>query len=383
MAIHSVTVASVFDLHPAKYGSMEEYAVFLSRALAQRDWQSFLVFSGPPDASVAKDLEAVGAQSTAFARGSKFTVYSDLFRRLRRPQVDILHVHFFEYFSLLPFLLLLRQPKLLVFTDHYRQPQPISVFTKAACYLWDRLLFRFSGTRIVAISEHIQRTLVDCYKMAPERIRVIYNGVNLARFAPVEMAEIPRLRAQLGLPAEGPWIVCASNLRPEKGISDLLVAARTVSARRADALFVILGEGPMLPRLQQETQHLGIGRRVRFLGLRSDVHRFMAAADVVAVPSIWQEPAGLVVVEGMAVGRPVVATRVGGIPEYLEDGVTGILVEPRSPEQLAQAILRLLDAPDEAAAMGRAGRKRVEEQFSMEGWVEDTIQLYDRALGEK
>jgi glycosyltransferase involved in cell wall biosynthesis len=106
----------------------------------------------------------------------------------------------------------------------------------------------------------------------------------------------------------------------------------------------------------------------------------MAAADVVAVPSVWQEPAGLMVIEAMASGRPVIATRVGGIPEYLEHEVTGILVQPHAPEQLARAILRLLNSATEANAMGRAGRARVETHFSMERWIGDTVELYAKAI---
>jgi len=377
---HCPTIASVFDLNPCKYGSMEEYAIFLSRALKERGWKSLLVFSRSPIAPVARDLEAGGAETAVFSRGSTSAIYSQLFRLLRRYRPEVIHVHFFEYFSLLPFVALLARPKLLVFTDHYRQPQPISSTTRMACFLWDRVLFRRSKTRIVAISDHIKRTLVDCYGMAPERIRVIYNGVNLKRFMPVEGPALDTWRTELGLPLSGPVVVCASNLRPEKGVSNLLIAAQTVLVRKPNALFVILGNGPMAPRLRQQARDLRIDRSVWFTGLRSDVHRFMAAADVVVVPSIWQEPAGLVVVEGMASARPVVATRVGGIPEYLRDGAAGILVEPRAPEELARGILRLLDAPGEAAAMGRAGRKRVEEKFSLDRWIQDTLELYDEGL---
>ncbi|MGH9602589.1 MAG: glycosyltransferase family 4 protein, partial [Terriglobales bacterium] len=147
-----------------------------------------------------------------------------------------------------------------------------------------------------------------------------------------------------------------------------------------DVAFVIVGDGPEEAALRAQAQHLEIASQVHFTGLRSDVHRLMPAAEVLVVPSVWQEPAGLVVLEAMAAARPVVANRVGGIPEYLEEDVTGILVEPRAPMQIADTVLRLLDSPDTVAAMGAVGRRRVEQHFSLERWAEETIQVYERSL---
>jgi glycosyltransferase involved in cell wall biosynthesis len=222
--------------------------------------------------------------------------------------------------------------------------------------------------------------LVDCFQMLPERIRVVYNAVNPARFTPLETEQQSKLRNELGIPSGQPVVVCASNLRPEKGIDHLMQAASRVLAKRPDTYFVIVGGGPLAPQLQELAVKLGIAANVRFTGLRSDVHRYMAMANVVAVPSVWQEPAGFVVIEAIACGRPVVATRVGGIPEYMADGVTGIAVDPAAPEQLANALLRLLNSPEEAAAMGRAGRTRVEDRLSIDRWVRETISLYEEAL---
>jgi glycosyltransferase involved in cell wall biosynthesis len=101
---------------------------------------------------------------------------------------------------------------------------------------------------------------------------------------------------------------------------------------------------------------------------------------VVVFPSVFRESAGLVAVEAMAAARPVVATRVGGLPELVADGVTGILVDPQAPQQLASALLRLLTEPGVATAMGSAGRERAEKYYSADRWINDTIAFYEKNL---
>lgn len=380
-AAETSRVLSILFLDPCKFGSMEEYTVCLSRELERRGWRSGVVFSEPVRDPVLSHFAGTNARLFSFQRGRRLGPYRQLVGIQRQFRADVVHFHFFNQFSILPILLRLAGAKVVVFTDHVRQPQRIGFRTRMLCRLWDRVIFPLFGTKVLAISEHIKRTLVGCYQMRPERIQVIPNGVNLGRFVVPSAERLGSLRAELGIGPQIRVVVCASNLRPEKGIDDLLRAAKQVTTSAPEALFLVVGEGPEAEPLRKLANQLGIQANVQFLGLRSDVHDLMAMADVVATPSVWQEPAGLVVIEGMAVGRPVVATRVGGIPEYLADGQTGILVDPGQPDQLAQALLRVLSSPAEAEKMGRAGRKRAEELFTMERWVNDTIRLYERALG--
>jgi glycosyltransferase involved in cell wall biosynthesis len=376
----SPTVMSVLYLDPLKFGSMEEYTVHLSRALRERGWQSVLVFAKPIPEVVSAYFDGVGAVIETFQDGPAFERNKSLIRIIRKYHPAVIHFHFFNQFSILPILASLVRPKLVVFTDHVRQGGGISRITKVKCFLYDRTVLRLLNTKILAVSEHIKRILVNDYQMSPQTIRVLYNGVNLQRFLPLHTESTTLLRNELNLRAGRPVVLCASNLRPEKGISDLLVAAKEILAQKPDCVFLIVGGGPMADRLTAEALELGIHKSVRFTGLRSDVNQLMQLANVVVVPSTWQEPAALVLLEAMAAFRPLVATRVGGSPELLADGVTGILVEPRTPNQLARAILRLLDSPEEAAAMGRAGRARVEGQFTIERWVKDTMDLYEKSM---
>jgi glycosyltransferase involved in cell wall biosynthesis len=370
------TVLSILYLDPCKYGSMEEYTAFLSRALREHGWRSVLVFSRLPPDDVAPHLADSGATIEVFRSTSPFRLHADLMRILWKYRAEVVHFHFFNHFSLLPIMAWIAGARRVFFTDHVRQPQPIPWSTRFKCRWFDRIVLRLLDTRVMAVSQHIQRTLVDCYQMSEKRVQVLYNGINLTRFTSIDGNQAAQLRAELRVPPGGSLVVCVAALRPEKGVLYFLRAAQLILAAKPSTVLVVVGDGPQAEELREEARRLGIDGGVRFTGLRSDVARFLAAADVVAVPSVWQDPAPLVVVEGMALSRPVVATRVGGIPELLAEGETGLLVEASEPEQLAQALLQLLDSPQRAQAMGRAGRTRVEQRFAIERWIQDTLRHY-------
>jgi glycosyltransferase involved in cell wall biosynthesis len=141
----------------------------------------------------------------------------------------------------------------------------------------------------------------------------------------------------------------------------------------------LIGDGPLRAELEALTADLNLTDRVRFLGSRDDVAALLVAADV-AVLSSRSEGLSLALLEAMAAGKPVVATRVGGNPEVLTDGETGRLVPPADPEALAAALLEVLDQPGQAAALGRAARSRVVERFSLRGMVTQYEQVYERLL---
>lgn len=371
------TALILSQLDPRKFGSFEEYLARVSATLSGRGWKVVVVFARPLQEPVLSRFQGCGAEFDVLLPAAKPTYYWRLLRLLWKHRPDVVHFHFFEQFSVTPLVGSLARPRLMVFTDHFRLPNPLGLLTRLQLRLWNRTVLRFLRVRMLAVSRHVKKVLVDGYYASETSVGVAYNGVNTERFVPVAPGELPQLRTDLGLPLDKTVVLCVAALIPEKGVGDLLQAVPLILAGRPATGFVIVGEGPLAASLQQQAHVLGIAPYVRFTGMRSDVNRLMAAADVVVVPSVWAEPAGLATIEAMAAGRPVVATRVGGIPEHLEDGVSGILVDPHAPQQIASAVLRLLAAPQEAAGMGAAGRKRVQEHFSLERWITDTAQLYE------
>ncbi len=375
------TVLSVLDMNPRKLGSMEEYAAQVSRVLHRRGGRSVMAFTHLPPPDVSGLFEGTETAFEVFRRQPARHLYFDVSRLCRKHHPDVVHIHFLEQFSSLALVPRLAGARLTVFTDHFRQPQSLSLPTRTSLRLWNLFVPGLAHLRLIAISEHIRRTLTECYGVSTATITTVLNGVNLSRFSGEPDNLRRQVRNEVGLSPDSQIIMAVAALIPQKGIDDFLRAARQILGRRPGATFVVVGDGPEDAALRAQAGQLGISAKVLFTGLRNDVHRLMQAADVIVVPSVWQEPAGLVVLEAMASARPVVATCVGGIPEYLQDGSTGVLVEARAPQQIAEAVLRLLDSPETAAAMGAAGQKRVQQLFTLERWAEETVQVYDRGLG--
>jgi glycosyltransferase involved in cell wall biosynthesis len=244
----------------------------------------------------------------------------------------------------------------------------------------NRLMLPFFG-RIIAMSEMHKRYLVEHEKMPGEKIEVIYNGVDPSRFE--DSSDILPLRHQLGIPDDGKLVGILARLAAMKTHDIFLRSAALVGKDLPDTHFLMAGDGPERPRLEELARDLGLGSRVHFLGWVEDVPRFLSALDVVALSSSYGETFPVAILEAMAASKPVVATNVGSLEELVIDGQTGYLVPPRQPEQFAQAVLRVLKAPSLAARLGEAGRRRVEQKFTVEHMVKTTECMFMKLLEEK
>jgi glycosyltransferase involved in cell wall biosynthesis len=216
-------------------------------------------------------------------------------------------------------------------------------------------------------------------------IVVIRNGVDMARFdGPPAAAS---LRSELGIPTEARLVTVVSRLTRLKGIENFLEATAALKPLYPDARFLIVGETapsdrPYLTELTDLATSLGVADRVIFTGLRSDVAAVLGCADVAVMPSL-NEALSNVLLESMAAGAPVVATRVGGTPEALRDGETGLLVPPGDSGAIATAVARLLDDRELATRLGRAARQLISAKFSVEQMVRSTEDLYMELLARK
>jgi glycosyltransferase involved in cell wall biosynthesis len=243
---------------------------------------------------------------------------------------------------------------------------------------WNRLGYTTRRvTGIVAVCESIKRGLVASGVPA-EKIEVIYSGTDLARFHPgVDGAAV---RQALGLSPEHA-LVTQIGIRSWRGNDDVLDAMVRVSREAPHARLLFVGAPPpRVPVLLDKARSRGLEGRVHVLGHRDDVPEILAASDLVVDASY----AGLGLTgslrEALAVETPVIGTDLEGIPELILDGETGLLVPPRNPEALGQAVLRLLENPARAKTLARAGRKRVETHFSLATKIERTEALYRRLL---
>ncbi len=206
-------------------------------------------------------------------------------------------------------------------------------------------------------------------KVPPERVHRILAPVDTAAFRP--LPPDPSLREELGIPRETPLVLKVARLAPIKGHPVLVEAMAGVRRRVPGAVLVLVGdpwEGQE-ENLRARARELGIGGAVFLPGRREDISRFISAASVCVSSSLGSEENSRAVGEYMASGRPVAATKVGVIPELVADGVTGLLVPPRDPAALEEAIVSLLEDPGRAEKMGAAGRARAREEFSRQAFA--------------
>jgi len=251
----------------------------------------------------------------------------------------------------------------------------------------DSLTFRLTR-RVIAEADKVT-AVSNALKVAAEgivrsqkEIAVVYTGCDLTRFSFNAEAR-SLLRRELGIAPESFVLIFIGHLLRTKGIFELVDAFRILCRKYHNTHLVFVGEGQDVQTLVAKVSEVGIEGQVHFVGRRphDEISDWLSAADVLVLPS-WHEGLPNVVVEAMACERPVVATKVGGIPEAVADGKSGILVERGDVKALANAIALLAEDPTRRAVMGAAGRQIVEERFTWERNAEKTIQVYREVLGE-
>jgi glycosyltransferase involved in cell wall biosynthesis len=206
---------------------------------------------------------------------------------------------------------------------------------------------------------------------------MIYNGVDVSRVnANPDLAKA--FRRRFSIPDERAVVTQVSWMIPEKGISDFLEMARRVNSQRQDVQFVLVGDGAYRAAYINEAAALGLGDRITFTGMIDDPFGdgVFQAADVVCQFSRWEEVFGWMIAEAMAHAKPVVATRVGGIPELIIDGASGFLVDRGDVENMAKRVLELLAGSPTGSRMGNAGRQTVQAKFNLQTNVAQLLQSY-------
>jgi glycosyltransferase involved in cell wall biosynthesis len=299
-------------------------------------------------------------------------------RDLRRDRIDIVHAHgFYANGFAVPAARMARAPVVLASIRDTRENMALGHrrFEKAICRLADGVIVNAEAIRRLLVAEGYD----------PAKITVVYNGIDLDAFD--RGGRAPGLRKELGLEDDAPLVAVMGRLARHKGVEHFLAAAAALAARHPRVRFLVVGDTHEIDvgnagyreELERRAADLGLGRRVVFTGFRSDVPA-VARELAVSVLTSFIEGLSNVLLESMAAGVPVVASSVSGNPELVEDGENGLLVPPGDPPALAAAIDRILREPELARRLGRAGRRRVEERFTLERLVRDTERVYVNAL---
>lgn len=232
---------------------------------------------------------------------------------------------------------------------------------------------------IICVSEELrQHTIVDV-RTSSDRTVTVHNGIDMTRFQ--GRSSRATIRNELGV-GDDPLLVVIARLTEQKGHRYLLEALPSLIATWPKLRCLVVGEGELRDALMELAARLGVASSCVFTGARADIPDVLAGADVVLLPSV-SEGFPFVLLEALAMGRPVVASRVNGVPELIEDRKTGRLVPPRDSQALARVIRELLLDPPQAAAMGEEGRRVVQERFTADGMVAQTVALFESVLGER
>jgi glycosyltransferase involved in cell wall biosynthesis len=314
-------------------------------------------------------MDEAGVRYFGLGRRSSTDLYRWLSLRgiLRRERVDVLHAHMFG--SNVGGTVIGRLARVPVIVAHEHtwsfKGRPLRRFV-------DREVIGRGSSVFIAVSRDDQRKMIEIEGVNPEKVLHVPNGI-----APPPPPSGADVRAELGIPAGAPVIGTVSVLRPQKALDVFIRASAELLHDDPDLRVLLAGDGPLKGELAELVHGLGVQDRLLMLGYRSDSPDVMAALDV-AVSSSAFEGSPLAVMEYMESARPIVATRVGGVPDLIEDGVHGLLVEPGDVTGLAAAIRRMLADREAARRMGEAARERRRREFTVELMVRRLEALYGR-----
>ena len=318
-------------------------------------------------AASADRLQNVGVEPVFLGR-SKWDprALGDLLRVIRREKPDVLHLNGMKAHLLGRLAAFMTGLPSIVHLHFEYQPRP--------AFLQPWLGSRTS--RLLAVSRRLAEHGREAFRVPEARVELLYNGIDLQPFRAASTRG-DSARDRFDLPATAPVVVAVGRLTltPDKGHRELLRAMASVRRRVPGALLVIAGDGPARPICERLVEDLDLSTAVRFLGHTDQIPEVLAAADVAVVPSMCEDAFPYAALEGAAAGRPVVGFRVGGLPESVRHGGTGLLLERGDVNALADAVATLLEHPQRRASMGAEAR-RVAEAFSIERHVQRLLSIY-------
>jgi glycosyltransferase involved in cell wall biosynthesis len=237
-------------------------------------------------------------------------------------------------------------------------------------------VLRHFCNRVISVSEEARQYYMDISSTSADRVTTIYNGIDLSAFLTMDYAfERAAVRAELGIPPDANLLVTVAVLRPPKGIQFMIRAMPAILASHPNTYYLIVGGGSHHAALVEEVSKAGVNARVIFAGMRKDVPRLLAAGDVFVLPTLT-EALPTVLAEAMAARLPIVASRVGGIPEMIANGQNGFLVEPEDQDGLANVCGHLIENPEKRVDMGEEGWKTVNRKFNIERQVQQLEKIY-------
>lgn len=357
-------------------GGAQRQLLELVKRLDRRRFQPVVFALSEKKIHLKEAVEKSGAEVILIDQKGKVSVpvLFKLWKMFRRLSPTIVHTYLFtaDFYGRLA----ARMAGVPILISSVRSTEPDK---KGHYILVDRCLGKWCDA-VVANASCISELLTVREKISKSKIHTIHNGVDLARF-PYPMQN-GHLRKTLGFPEASLILGTIGRLGPEKDHRTLLYAIAELYKMNVRPYLVLIGDGPLYEPLVHLSEKLGIASYLRWLGPRSDIPELLAGIDLFVLPSRY-EGCPNVVLEAMAAGKCIVATRVGGTPEVIENGETGVLVRPGEVQEFVDAISFFKRHPERISVMGEKARRAISEQFTVERMVQKTEALYDRLLKEK
>jgi len=241
-------------------------------------------------------------------------------------------------------------------------------------------VLRYFCNHVISVADEAKQYHLEISGASPDQVSTIYNGIDLSGFLSLDYDfERTNIRAELGIPSDANLLTTVAVLRPQKGIQYMIRALPAILASIPNTYYLVVGDGAHRKTLVEEANKANVSNRVIFTGMRKDVDRLLAASDIFVLPTLT-EALPTVLAEAMAAKLPIVASRVGGIPEMVTDGQNGCLVEAENLDGLTTACIHLLNDPEKRIAMGMEGWNIVNQTFNIERQVDKLEELYIEQL---
>jgi len=300
-----------------------------------------------------------------------------LARTIRQRKIDIVHIQS-PYWGIIARIIgRIVGVKIIISTEHQflKKLHPVVRLGSILTY--------FLNDATIGVSQAMVKSLQKCKTVRKKDLYTIPNGIDINATRPSHL-DTTSIKEKLGIDKHNSFILNVANFKPQKGHQYLIMAAPLILKKCPQTTFVLVGVGKpdVIERLENMVDQLGIRKNVIFAGFRSDVPELMSACDVFVLPSLW-EPFGIVLLEAMALGKTVIGTNVGGIPEVIDDGINGFLVEPGNSQQLAEKTQELLLNEKLRNQMGQNGMRKVQEKFSIQQMVGAIEQVYVTVINRK
>lgn len=356
-------------------GGAEKHVVSLAGALRKRGYETGIVTIFQ-EGTLASEIQREGIPFVCLhaSRDWRLSTFHSLWKWMRSTPVDILHTYLFSFHFFAGFPA--RLSKVPVILSSRRE---IASWRRGR-HLFLENLGNLFVDRVVCCSRAVQRWTLEKERIDPDKTLTIYNGVDLDRFDASRNGK--EIRREFGIPDGVPLVGTVANFSFEKGYPYLVKAMALILVKNPKVWFLLVGAGPFQEEVRREVQNIPRHEQVIFAGVRSDIPDLVGAMDLFTLASVT-EGFPNVVLEAMAMAKPVVATAVGGIPELIQTGGDGILVPAKDGQALARAILSLLNDSQTASQLGSAASEKVRRQYTLNRMVDDYEALYRSFLKGK